>query len=175
MSEVAGNPRRKGEAAVSGVGSLAAFIATGRFCGLGIGSSLAEVDQAVRVDCIEETDAVSSSLRRDYGLVEVYFAEGPEWAVTGMMLEQHRLAFHPELLAQWGDGTGVLLPRHVTWEELRRHLSRTPHPPGLECISQGEYVEYRAAGTRVSVIVLDGHEEYGDRPRPGDVFSISLG
>ncbi len=51
-----------------------------------------------------------------------------------------------------------------------------PEPPGLELLRQGGHLEYRAAGTKVSVLVVDDQEEgCACCPRYGDVWSVSLG
>ncbi|WP_413809574.1 hypothetical protein [Streptomyces sp. OE57] len=162
---------------MNGVAALASVIATGRLHGVGIGSSLEEVDQAVKADFIEVADEGHRTLRRDYGFVELYFSGGPgEWSMTSGMIELHRLAADDQgMAAEWRRDTGVEFPEYCPWSELREELSRTPDAPDIDLRPQGGYLEYRVPETKVSVLVVDSEEERDDCPGHGDVWSLSLG
>ncbi|CAM5574446.1 hypothetical protein SANTM175S_08895 [Streptomyces antimycoticus] len=54
-------------------------LARGRLHGVGIGSSIGEVDEALKADFIEVIDEEYGTLRRDYGFVELYFVRRPGW------------------------------------------------------------------------------------------------
>ncbi|MFF4230983.1 hypothetical protein [Streptomyces sp. NPDC001820] len=154
---------------------IASFVATGRLHGVGIGSTLSEVDQAIRSDFIDVVDESGLSLRRDYGFVEFYFNPGPEWVMSGGSIELHRLASGYERAEKWRQNMNVHYPQYLTWKELREELSRIPDLPPLTVKDQGGFLEYRAAATKVSVIVNDDHEERDDWVGHGDVWSVSLG
>ncbi|CDR09984.1 hypothetical protein [Streptomyces iranensis] len=162
---------------MSGAALLASVIATGRLHEVGVGSSLEEVDQALKVDFIEVIDEEYGTLRRDYGFVELYFSGGQgEWVMTSGMVELHRLAADEEgMAAEWCRDMGVQFPEYCSWSELREQLSRTPDAPEFNLRSQGGYLEYRAPETKVSVLVVEGEEERDDCPGHGDVWSLSLG
>ncbi|MGW7695946.1 hypothetical protein ACWGMA_45315 [Streptomyces asiaticus] len=162
---------------MSGAALLASVVATGRLHGVGVGSSIEEVDEALKADFIEVIDEEYGTLRRDYGFVELYFSGGPgEWVMTSGMIEVHRLAADEEdMAAEWRRDVGVQFPEYCSWGELREELSRTPGAPELDLRSQGGYLEYRALQTKVSVLVVDSEEERDDCPGRGDVWSLSLG
>ncbi|MFJ7260458.1 hypothetical protein ACIQV2_09860 [Streptomyces globosus] len=160
---------------MTGTAFLASLIATGRLHGIGIGSTLAEVDRALphrRVDVVGEDGA---SLRRDYGFVEVYFNPGDEWVASGGSFELHRLADAPGQAARWAAGTGVAFTRYTAWADVRAALSRIPQTPALTLTDQGGFREYRAEASGVSVLVVDdAEEERGAHAGHGDVWSVSL-
>ncbi|GGS92318.1 MULTISPECIES: hypothetical protein [Streptomyces] len=160
---------------MAGTAFLASFITTGRLHGIGIGSTLAEVDRALphrRVDVVGEGGA---SLRRDYGFVELYFNPGDEWVVSGGSLELHRLANAPDQAARWAVGTGVAFDRYTAWADVRAALSRIPQAPALTPTGQGGFREYRAEASGVSVLVVDdADEKRGYHAGHGDVWSVSL-
>ncbi|WP_431770965.1 hypothetical protein [Streptomyces cucumeris] len=163
---------------MNGVEFMAGVVATGRIHGLGIGATLADADRALSVDCIDVIDEEYGTLRRDYGFVELYFSGAPgEWTMTGGAVELHRLMGDTHGMAEeWARHTGVVFPGSCTWEALREELGSLPEPPGLELLRQGGHLEYRAAGTKVSVLVVDDQEEgCACCPRYGDVWSVSLG
>jgi hypothetical protein len=160
---------------VTAIQLIASFVATGRLHGVGIGSTLSEVDQAIRSDFVDVVDESGLSLRRDYGFVEFYFNPGPDWVMSGGSIELHRLASDNERAEKWRRNMNVDFPQYMTWEELREELSRIPNSPPLTVIDQGEFLEYRAAETKVSVIVNNDHEERDSWVGHGDVWSVSLG
>ncbi|MFE9008119.1 hypothetical protein ACFYOY_39385 [Streptomyces sp. NPDC007875] len=142
---------------MNGVAALASVIATERLHGVGIGSSIEEVDQALKVDFIDVVDEEYGMLRRDYGFVELYFSGGPgKWSMTSGMIELHRLAADDQgMAAEWRRDTDVEFPEYCSWNELREELARTPDAPDLDLRPQGGYLEYRAPETKVSVLVVD--------------------
>ncbi|MEV6128088.1 hypothetical protein AB0M05_14860 [Streptomyces violaceusniger] len=162
---------------MNGISFMASFIATGRLYGVGVGSSIGEVDQALKVDFIDVVDEEYGMLRRDYGFVELYFSGGPgKWSMTSGMIELHRLAADDQgMAAEWRRDTDVEFPEYCSWSELREELSQTPDAPDLDLRPQGGYLEYRAPETKVSVLVVDNQEERDDCPGHGDVWSVSLG
>jgi hypothetical protein len=55
---------------MTGLRFLSLLVTTGKMNGVGIGSSVSEVDEALGSGFIEEADEASGSLRRDYGALE---------------------------------------------------------------------------------------------------------
>lgn len=160
---------------VTGIEFLASFLRTGRLHGIGIGSTLGEVDRAVRHRFVDVVDEEGRSLRRDYGFVEFYFNHGDAWVMSGGSIELHRLASGPDGAEDWARTTGVEFPRYVGWGDVRDALARVPGAPELEVGDQGGFLEYRAAASHVSVIVVDDEEEErGYHAGHGDVWSVSL-
>ncbi|WP_328777219.1 hypothetical protein OHU17_33725 [Streptomyces goshikiensis] len=160
---------------MTGVEFLTSFITTGRLHGIGIGSTLAEVDRALPHHCVDVVGGGGVSLRRDYGFVEFYFNPGEEWVMSGGSIELHRLANAPELAARWAAGTGVEFDPYTAWAEVREALSKTPQVPEFTAGDQGGFLEYRAEKSCVSVIVVDDEEEQRDyQVGHGDVWSVSL-
>ncbi|MFB7178216.1 hypothetical protein ACFCYI_10970 [Streptomyces sp. NPDC056257] len=162
---------------MTGMEHLASFTATGRLHGIGIGSTLGEVDQAFPHRFVDVVDEGGTSLRRDYGFVEFYFNfdRGEEWVMSGGSLELHRLASGHDMARTWARATGVTFPRHVAWADLREALAGVPGAPAFEVTDQGGFLEYRAAASHVSVIVVDdAEEERGCHVGHGDVWSIGL-
>ncbi|MGA5216923.1 hypothetical protein ACPCAE_12730 [Streptomyces cinereoruber] len=162
---------------MTGVEFLASFLATGELHGLRVGSTLAEVDRALRHPFVDVVGEEGAWLRRDYGLVEFAFnpEPGPEWVVATATIQLHRLAPDDGPARSWARSTGVGFPRYTSWEELRDALSRTHGVPELKVTDQGGFLQYRAASSHVSVLVVDdGDEERGDRVGHGDVWSLDL-
>ncbi|MFJ1756591.1 hypothetical protein [Kitasatospora sp. NPDC088134] len=166
---------------MDGAEFIASAITTGKLHGVGIGSSLAEVENVFRAGYVDDPDAEENlSLRRDYGLVEFSFNDGLAWTVVGASIEIHRLAVVEDLAAEWQEAQGVDFPEYLTWNEIAAEISRIPgHPELTPRTDQTGYIEYRSPTTRVSALVVDGDEERDeerdDWPGRGDVFSIALG
>ncbi|WP_055550103.1 hypothetical protein [Streptomyces sp. NBRC 110028] len=162
---------------MDGISFLVDFITTGRLHGIGRGASVEEVDRAVKADFIDVEDEGYGTLRRDYGFVELYFSGGPGgWVMTSGMIELHRLAADDEGMAEeWYRDMGVEFSEYCSWNELREKLSQTPGAPILELRHQGDYLEYWANETKVSVMVVGGQQERDDCPGRGDIFSVSFG
>ncbi|MGW6947415.1 hypothetical protein [Streptomyces xanthophaeus] len=160
---------------MTGIEFLASFIAAGRLHGIGIGSTLDEVDRAIAHRSVDVVDQGGASLRRDFGFVEFYFNPGEEWVMSGGSIELHRLASGYDMAEEWARTTGVAFPRHVAWEDVRNALARVPGAPEFKVTDQGGFLEYRAAASNVSVLVVDDdEEERGYHAGHGDVWSVSL-
>lgn len=160
---------------MTGIEFLASFIAAGRLHGIGIGSTLDEVDRAIAHRFVDVVDEGGASLRRDYGFVEFYFNPGEEWVMSGGSIELHRLASGNDMAEEWARTTGVEFPRYVAWEDVRDALTRVPGAPEFKVTDQGGFLEYRAAASTVSAIVVDDdEEERGYHAGHGDVWSVSL-
>ncbi|MFE9477011.1 hypothetical protein ACFYNM_00230 [Streptomyces spororaveus] len=160
---------------MTGIEFLASFLRTGRLYGIGIGSTLGEVDRAVRHRFVDVVDEEGASLRRDYGFVEFYFNPGDEWVMSGCSIELHRLASGRAMAKEWARTMKVEFPRYVAWEAVREELARVPGAPELRVGDQGGFLEHRAEATGVSVIVVDDEEEgRGRHAGHGDVWSVSL-
>ncbi|MGW8361569.1 hypothetical protein ACWGK1_13480 [Streptomyces wedmorensis] len=162
---------------MTGAEFLASFIATGELHGLRIGSTLDEVDRVVRRPFVDVVGEEGEWLRRDYGLVEFAFnpEPEPEWVVATATIQLHRLASDDDLARAWARSMGVEFPRYTSWEELRDELSRTHGVPELEITDQGGFLQYRAASSNVSVLVVDDEdEERGYRVGDGDVWGLDL-
>ncbi|WP_432114504.1 hypothetical protein [Streptomyces sp. S1] len=168
---------------MNGIEFLASFLTTGELYGLRVGSTLDEVDRALSHRFIDVVGEGGAWLRRDYGLVEFAFdpepnpgpGPGAEWVVATVTVQLHRLASDDGLARSWARSTGVAFPRYTSWEELRDALSRTHGVPELKVTDQGGFLQYRAASSHVSVLVVDdADEERGDRVGDGDVWSLDL-
>ncbi|MET9887420.1 hypothetical protein ABZZ20_30640 [Streptomyces sp. NPDC006430] len=160
---------------MNGIGFLASFITTGRLHGIGIGSNLGEVDQALHHRYVDVVGEGEASLRRDYGFVELYFNPGSEWVMSGGSIELHRLANAPELAARWGESTGVEFAQYTAWADVREALSGVPSGPEFTVTDQCGFLDYRAETSCVSVLVVDDEEEErGYHVGHGDVWSVSL-
>jgi hypothetical protein len=165
-----------GELAVTAVQLIMSFVATGKLYGVGIGSTLGEMDQAIHSSFIDVVSEDGLTMRRDYGFVEFYFNSGAEWVVSGGAVELHRLGSRYEMAERWHKDMHTKFLQHLTWEELGEVIERIPDSPPLAVIDQGDFLEYRAASTKVSVLVNNDNEERnGSWLGHGDVWSISLG
>ncbi|MEJ8657937.1 hypothetical protein [Streptomyces sp. MS1.AVA.4] len=151
---------------------IASFVSSGRLHGVGIGSTLTQVDLAIRSDFIDIIDDEGISLRRDYGFVEFYFNPGADWVMTGGSLELHKLAGNRSLAGRWHKNMKVEFPQYVTWNDLSRELSGLEDP---KVTDQGDFMEYHFPSTKVSVLVSNDHEERDEWVGHGDVWSVSLG
>ncbi|MEV4936543.1 hypothetical protein [Streptomyces zaomyceticus] len=172
---------------MTGAEFLASFIATGELHGLRIGAALDEVDRAFRHSFVDVVGKERGWLRRDYGLVELAFNPAtkpashpvpepePAWVMATASIQLHRLAAGDGLARSWARSTGVAFPRYTSWEEVRDELSRTHGVPELKITDQGGFLQYRAASSNVSVLVVDEEdEERGYRVGDGDVWSLEL-
>ncbi|MEU0397926.1 hypothetical protein ABZ208_35270 [Streptomyces sp. NPDC006208] len=155
---------------------MASFVATGKLYEVGIGSTLAEVDRAIHATFIDVVGDDGLTMRRDYGFVEFYFNLDSEWTISGGAIELHRLGSRYEMARRWQEEMQTTFPQHVSWEELRGEIERTSGLPPLTVIDQGDFLEYRAVSTKVSVLVSNDNEERsGSWLGHGDVWSVSLG
>ncbi|MFE7597487.1 hypothetical protein [Streptomyces sp. NPDC057494] len=162
---------------MNGVEFLASFLTTGELHGLRIGATLEEVDRTLRHRFVDVVGEGGEWLRRDYGLVEFAFnpEPGPEWVMATATIQLHRLASDEDLARAWARSMGVEFPRYTSWEELRDELSRAQGVPELKITDQGGFLQYRAAFSNVSVLVVDAEdEERGYRVGNGDVWSLDL-
>ncbi|MGW1493809.1 hypothetical protein [Streptomyces sp. NPDC002402] len=155
---------------------LVSFITTGRLHGLGVGSTLGEVDEAIRCEFIDDVSRSGLSLRRDYGFFEFSFNPGSEWVMANCSIQLHRLASGGSMAREWRTSMRVDFPRYLAWDELRDALSQTPEAPAMKVTDQGGFLEYRAAAAdvNVSVIVNDDNEARGRSLGHGDVWSVSM-
>lgn len=160
---------------MTGLRFLALLVATGRMHGVGIGSSVSEVDEALGSGFIEEDGEGGAPHRRDYGLLEMYFAGGDDDVVAGGVVEVHRLSGDSGIRADARPELNVDFPEYTRWTELAQELEEMADAPTLEISSHGEFLEYRAAGTKVSVHVVNNDEQRGEWPGQGDVWSVSFG
>ncbi|MEV4970005.1 hypothetical protein [Streptomyces scopuliridis] len=160
---------------VTAVRRIASFIGSGRLYGVGIGSTLAQLDQAIQCDFVDVVDEEGDSMRRDYGFVEFYLNSDRDWTVSGGAIELHRLATRYEMADRWHAATRDKFPQYLTWGELNEEFSKLPDPPSLNLIDQGDFLEYRASATKVSVLVNNDQEERDGWLGHGDVWSVSLG
>ncbi|MFB6632378.1 hypothetical protein ACFCWY_21015 [Streptomyces sp. NPDC056362] len=162
-----------------GVEFLTSFLTTGELHGLRIGATLDELDRALRHPYVDVVGKGRKWMRRDYGLVEFALnpepGPGPGWVMATATVQLHRLASDDDLARTWARSTGVEFSQYTSWEELQDELSRTHGVPELKVTDQGEFLQYRAASSHVSVLVVDGKdEERGDRVGDGDVWSLGL-
>ncbi|NDZ77603.1 hypothetical protein G3I19_03500 [Streptomyces sp. SID10853] len=160
---------------MTGLRFLALLVATGRMHGVGIGSSVFEVDEALGSGFIEEADEEGDPRRRDYGPLEMHFSGGDHDVVTGGVVEVHRLSGDAGIRTEARSELNVDFPEYTRWTELVQELEKTAGAPTLEISSHGEFLEYRAPGTKVSVHVVNNDEQRDEWPGQGDVWSVSLG
>ncbi|MFF4094667.1 hypothetical protein ACFYYY_12625 [Streptomyces sp. NPDC001834] len=161
--------------AVSATKLIASFITSGRLYGVGIGSTLMDLQQKINGDFVDVVDGEGDSMRRDYGFIEFYLNLDQNWSVSGGAIELHRLAARNDMANRWHIAMRDKFPQYLTWDDLRDELSKLPNPPALQIIDQGDFLEYRASATKVSVLVNNDHEERDEWLGHGDVWSVSLG
>ncbi|MFJ2915765.1 hypothetical protein ACIO8F_41900 [Streptomyces sp. NPDC087228] len=153
---------------------LTSLIRSGKLYGLGIGSTLDDVNQSIRCDFIDDVSKSGLSMRRDYGFFEFSFKSGPEWVISAVSIQLHRLASNFEMAEEWQRGMGTYFPQYTAWRELQGALSRVQEYPSLTVKDQGDFIEYRADSTNVSIIVNNDHEERDCSVGQGDLWSVSL-
>ncbi|MFJ1745717.1 hypothetical protein ACIOJD_05660 [Streptomyces sp. NPDC088116] len=158
----------------NGIKFISEFVTTGLLHGVGIGTPIEKVDQAFHVDFIEENDR-THWLRRDYGFVEISFSGGPDWVMTGVTIELHRLPSGAGSAEEWGREMHVDFASYTRWANVQAELLRTPGSPALKCTAQGEFLEYHAAETKMSITVVNNEDERDDWPGKGDIWSVGLG
>lgn len=133
---------------MTGAEFIAAFLAAGSLRGLRPGSAVAEADLALPADFIEE-GGPDGTLRRDYGLIELYFSGEPDPVLTGGSLELHRLPGDPALAAEWSAATGADFAPYTAWSEVAGALAAAGLAEGaLERTTQGDYLERPGATPR---------------------------
>ena len=98
---------------------LVSFLTSGRLHGLGIGSTIGEVDEAIYCDFIDDVSRSGDSLRRDYGFFEFSFNPGPEWVMANCSIQLHRLASGYSMAEEWRKSIQVDFPKYLAWDELR--------------------------------------------------------
>ncbi|WP_329382564.1 hypothetical protein OG625_19730 [Streptomyces sp. NBC_01351] len=162
---------------MTGAEFIAGFLATGSLLGLRPGAAPADVDRALKVGFMEERDGPGGSLRRDYGLLELYFTAGPHRLLTSGVLELHRLPCAPEMAAEWRSATGVDFAPYTAWSEVAEALPPSGQPAvlALEGTDPDDHLEYRNPADKVSVLVVGAEGERSDWPGHGDVWSVSFG
>ncbi|WP_405899056.1 hypothetical protein OG242_17480 [Streptomyces sp. NBC_00727] len=160
---------------MSALERIVSFIATGRIYGIGVGSTPSDMQRAVDFDFVDIVDEDGDSMRRDYGFIEFYLNLDQEWRVSGGSVELHRLAGRADMAERWSAKMQDRFPRYLTWDELRSAYSSLPGAPALRSIDQGDFQEYRATETKVSVLVSSDGEERDEWLGHGDVWSVSLG
>jgi hypothetical protein len=158
---------------VTAIDFLVSFITSGRLHGLGIGSTLGEVDEAIHCNFIDDVSRSGLSLRRDYGFFELSFNPGTEWVMSGASIKLHRLVSGHGMAKEWREKMHVDFPQRLAWSELQDALTRVPGSPPLKVRDQGGFLDYRAAMTNMSIIVNNDDGEHGSS-RQGDLWSVSL-
>jgi hypothetical protein len=73
------------------------------------------------VDVVDEEDL---SLRRDYGLIELFLNDGHDWRAVGASAEVHRLARSTSRAKKLRMSHGVAFPAYVPWQEVARESAR---------------------------------------------------
>ncbi|MEV0781255.1 hypothetical protein [Streptomyces sp. NPDC050428] len=122
------------------------------------------------IDVVEKSD-----MRRDYGLMEIFFTRTEAWECTGLTFQLHRLAWGTDgmiphtLSERYGE-----FSQHVPFEKIRSLLSRGGYEIDEDSSeTHGEYIRYRVPGTFASILVIA--EPITSEPHErGSVWSISL-
>ncbi|WP_329566428.1 hypothetical protein [Kitasatospora sp. NBC_01266] len=154
---------------------LAEAIATGTIVGIRLGSSLRDVDQALRIPFAEEVDETGTGyLRRDYGLIELSFGSHPDWACNSILIEVHRLAQQQDLIDEWRAAHNIALARYTTWGSVQKILSEHYRLADMKIVAQGDTVAFRSSDPRFSVTVMSPGGSRGDWPGGGDIVSIDI-
>ncbi|MEU2132803.1 hypothetical protein [Streptomyces sp. NPDC018352] len=153
---------------------LTSLIRSGKLYSLEIGSTLGEVNRSIRCDFIDDVSKSGLSMRRDYGFFEFSFNSGPEWVISAVSIQMHRLASNYEMAGEWQRGMGTLFPRYTAWRELQDALSQVEECPSLTVKDQGDFIEYRADATNISIIVNNDHAKRDCSVGQGDLWSVSL-
>lgn len=148
--------------------------------GTGLGSSPDAWEAAVGPDYLD--DPGKGLLRRDYGLVELFFsdAEGP-LSCFGFSVQIHRLIHGLSVPASLTQPYGEFAPR-VRFAELRAailSLGRTVEPDDVS----GDVHRYRVAESGARIFVISDPDPYGDGDhdvddqeahQAGDVWRVSV-
>lgn len=146
-------------------------VVSGAVLGVGLTDSPDGVARAIGIDFVE--DRGSAVMRRDYGLVEFFWARrsGSEpWHATGFTVQAHRLVsieVTEGLVQRYGP-----FGRHLGFARLNAELERLGYR--LDEITQESdagYRRYWLAESRVSLVVAT--TPYGEVIDAGDVWSIS--
>ncbi|AGS69417.1 hypothetical protein [Streptomyces collinus] len=160
---------------MTGLKLCATLLATGRIFGVGIDSSVSEVDQALRGEYIEELGDSGVDARRDYGWIEISLTKREQWVLVGATLELHRLSENADLIRDVLSESGVAFEGYTPWLELKEQFLSSAPDSSLQCTQQGDYMEYRNPDVKVSVFVVNDDTERDEWPGHGDVWSIALG
>ncbi|WP_317443220.1 hypothetical protein [Streptomyces collinus] len=160
---------------MTGLQLCATLMATGRIFGVGIDSSVSEVDQALRGEYVEELSDGGVDARRDYGWIEISLTKREQWVLVGATLELHRLSGNADLIRDVLSESGVAFEGYTSWLELKEQFLSSAGDSSLQCMQQGDYMEYRNPDVKVSVFVVNDETERDEWPGQGDVWSIALG
>jgi hypothetical protein len=105
----------------------------------------------------------------------MHFSGDLDRVMTSGVVEVHRLSNDSGTRKDARKELNIDFPAYIPWAALAEELRETPGSPTMEISAQGEFLEYRALGTKVSVHVVDSHEGRDEWPGRGDVWSVSLG
>lgn len=154
----------------NGVESLAEIICTSTVSGVGIGSSLEGIREALGEELV--SDRKKKSLRLDYGILEFSLYSN---VCESFTVQVHRVAAHPDV------GTAGVLPDgrrvdfdSVSLEELREVLLRKCSIRLEELKPQGGYRCYRVSDRHTTIFAVSDEEFGFDTLAIGDVWSISV-
>jgi hypothetical protein len=143
---------------------------TGTIAGLGLGSSAAQIREALGDQFLE--DRRKKSLRFDYGLLEFNLFSG---VCEGIAVQIHRLAqglddLIPEVLIP----TLTELSTTMSFEMFRAEVERGDDCSVEELPPQTGYRCYRVKNSPAEIYAVD--ETYGDDEdmAPGDLWSIMI-
>ncbi|MGK4579144.1 hypothetical protein [Kitasatospora sp. HPMI-4] len=137
-----------------GLDVIAEVLSTGRFLGLGPGSTADEVTSRFGdgVSEVHGTQPGTRLLRIDYGLVEFTFGGEPDWACRWYSVQLHRLASSPGLAGRVEQRFGLRFDEAVHWADLPAELRRTARAEGpVEPDDWPRFARYRIEPSKATV------------------------
>jgi hypothetical protein len=129
-------------------------LATGRFLGVGVGSSPAEAEAHLGENVRQVHGREPHRyLRLDFGLVEATFSGEPDWMCQWFSIHTHRLGEAPGLTEEVREKHGLEFFHAVTWGQLSpevRHSADRIDPPQHGGSSQ-TLTRYRVPGVKANI------------------------
>ncbi|MEU0025813.1 hypothetical protein [Streptomyces sp. NPDC006335] len=144
---------------------ISSTLVTGRFLGVGVGSSPAEAEARLG-DNVQQVHGREPHryLRLDFGLVEATFSGEPDWTCQWFSIHMHRLGEVPGLTAEVRENYGLDFPEPVTWGQLSPEVRQSAEridPPHRDGYAQTP-TRYRVPGVRANISLSSALE--GDGP-----------
>ncbi|WP_158778706.1 hypothetical protein [Streptomyces cellulosae] len=136
-------------------------LATGRFLGVGVGSSPAEAEAHLGENVRQVHGREPHRyLRLDFGLVEATFSGEPDWACQWFSIHTHRLEEVPGLTEEVREKYGLEFSDSVTWGQLSPEVRQSADridPPHHGGYSQ-TLTRYRVPCATANIYLSSGPE-----------------
>ncbi|GLW17703.1 hypothetical protein Stsp01_44460 [Streptomyces sp. NBRC 13847] len=124
--------------------------------GAALGDDASQWSKALGDDCVE--DVRKSRMRRDYGLIEIFFERrAATWRSTGFSLQIHRLTPGESVVPAALSHRYGKFRSQVNFEELHNAILRTGNDV-VEWERAGEYRHYKIPQGNTSIYVADASD-----------------